>query len=112
MIDDDRCCVVVVAGEKRMRRMSQSSLDGQTEVIAFTLAAPVCFSVKRFASDSISAKRFIRYSKSRAEKLCVPSWTHEIWLPYHVYAKEKKEGEKGKNSEFSRRWIIFYTTEH
>jgi hypothetical protein len=44
----------------------------------------------------------------------------KMWLPYHVYAKEEqrgrikeeKEGEKGKNSEFSRRWIIFYATEH
>jgi hypothetical protein len=26
--------------------------------------------------------------------------------------KEEKEGKKGKNSEFCRRWIIFYATEH
>jgi hypothetical protein len=26
--------------------------------------------------------------------------------------KRGKRGEKGKNSEFSRRWIIFYANEH
>jgi hypothetical protein len=43
----------------------------------------------------------------------------ETGLPYHVYAnEEKKEGKKrekrggGKNSEFSRHFIIFYATEH
>jgi hypothetical protein len=49
----------------------------------------------------------------------LPDW-QKIGLPYHVYAKEKKEegkkeekeGGKGKNAEFSRRWIVFCATEH